>query len=59
MNWGSIQQVIRIVAYAAGGYIFGDAVAQGAEFQAAVGGVVSIGAFVWWIYFERDRTSGK
>lgn len=55
MNWDSIQQVVRIVAYAAGGYIFGDAVAQGAEFQGAVGGLLSVGAFVWWFVWERKR----
>lgn len=59
MSWDSVQQVIRIAAYAIGGYIFGDAVAQGAQFQAAVGGVVSIGAFVWWVAFERNRIAGK
>lgn len=59
MNWDSIQQVIRIGAYAVGGYVFGDAVAQGAQFQAAVGGLMSIGAFAWWVIFERKRLADK
>ncbi|HWM82090.1 MAG TPA: hypothetical protein VNQ56_08505 [Pseudolabrys sp.] len=40
MTWDFIQQVVCIVAYAAGGYHLGDAVAQSAQFQAAVGGVL-------------------
>lgn len=59
MNWDSIQQVIRIVAYAVGGYVLGDAVAQSAQFQAAVGGLISIGAFGWWVLFERKRIADK
>lgn len=55
MTWDSIQQVVRIVAYAAGGYLLGDGVAQSAQFQAAVGGVLSVGAFVWWFMWERNR----
>lgn len=56
MTWDSIQQVVRIVLYALGGWLLGDAVTQGEAFQAAVGGVLSIGAFVWWWFWERNRT---
>jgi hypothetical protein len=55
MNWDSIQQLVRIVAYAVGGYLLGDAVANSEQFQAAVGGLVSVGAFAWWFYWERKR----
>jgi len=55
MNWDSIQQVIRIGLYAVGGYFLGDAVTEGAQFQAAVGGVIAVGSFVWWALWERKR----
>lgn len=55
MKWDSIQQLVRIVAYAGGGYMFGDAVANGAEYQAAVGGALQVGAFAWWYAWERKR----
>jgi hypothetical protein len=41
--------------YAIGGYLLGDAVANSQQFQAAVGGLVSVGAFAWWFYWERKR----
>lgn len=55
MNWDSIQQVLRIVLYAVGGYFLGDAVTEGEAFQAAVGGVLAVGAFVWWLAWQRQR----
>lgn len=55
MTWDSIQQVLRIVLYALGGYFFGDAITQGAMFQAAVGGFLSVGAFVWWAVWNGKR----
>lgn len=55
MNWDTIQQLIRILAYAGGSYFFGDSVANGEMFTAAVSGAVSVGAFVWWWVWERKR----
>lgn len=55
MNWDTVQQLIRIVGYALGGYVFGDSVASGELFQAALGGLVAVGAFVWWLVWERNR----
>lgn len=55
MNWETIQQLIRILAYAAGSYFLGDGAANGAEFQAAVGGLISVSAFVWWVIQERKK----
>lgn len=55
MNWDTIQQLIRIGGYAAGGAIFGQAVADGAQFQQALGGVISIGSFAWWWFWDRKR----
>lgn len=55
MQFSTIEQLIRIVAYAAGSYVLGTAVADGEMFQAAIGGLVSVSAFVWWLIFERMR----
>lgn len=55
MNWDTIQQVLRIVLYAGGGLVFGDAVKDGELFQQAVGGIMSVGAFAWWFIWERKR----
>lgn len=57
MNWDSIQQVLRIVLYSGGGYVFGDAVANGEMYQQAVGGVLALGAFLWWFIWERKRVA--
>ncbi len=37
------------------GYLLGDAVANSEQFQAAVDGLVSVGAFAWWFYWEQKR----
>lgn len=55
MTWDQIQQIVRIVLYAVGGYVFGDAVVEGDTFQQAVGGVLSVGAFAWWYIWDRKR----
>lgn len=53
MTWDNVQQLIRITAYMAGSYALGDAVAAEAEYQAAVGGLVNIAAFAWWLARQR------
>lgn len=55
MNWESIQQLLRIVLYAVGGYFFGEGITQGEAFTQAVGGVLAVGSFVWWMVWERNR----
>ena len=55
MSWDAIQQIIRIIAYAAGGYFLGDAVTSGEMFQAAVAGLLSVGAFVWWLVYQQNK----
>lgn len=50
---GNYEQLIRIALYTVGGYVFGDAVANSADFQAAVGGVISISTFAWWAISNR------
>lgn len=53
MTWDTIQQVLRIVLYAVGGWAFGDTVTSGVDFQNAASGVISIGAFAWWWYWNQ------
>lgn len=55
MKWSTIEQLIRILAYSGGSYFLGDAVANGDMYKAAVGGLISLGAFLWWLVFERNR----
>lgn len=55
MNLDTIQQLIRILAYAVGGYFLGDGVVEGEQFQAAIGGVLSISTFIWWFFWQRNR----
>ena len=57
MTWDKIQQVLRIVIYSAGGYFLGDGVAQGEMFQAAVSGLMAVGAFAWWFFWDRTRAA--
>ena len=55
MKWSTIEQLIRIAAYSGGGVLFGQQIADGQMFQAAIGGLIAVGAFVWWLVFERNR----
>lgn len=55
MNKESIQQLVRIVAYAVGGYFLGDGVIDGDTFQTAVAGAGSIAVFIWWLVWDRGR----
>lgn len=56
MSWDTIQQLIRIAAYAGGSMAFGQAVADGEIFQQAIGGAIAVGAFVWWLVVERKKS---
>lgn len=53
MDWSIIQQLIRIALYNAGALFLGKSVADGDMYQAAIGGVISIVAFGWWLYQQR------
>lgn len=55
MTWDSIQQILRIVLNAGGAALLGNSVAQGELYQAAVGGALSIGAFVWWMVYQSSK----
>jgi hypothetical protein len=54
---GNIEQLIRIGLFTAGGYLLGDGIAQSAEFQGAVGGIMQVGTFVWWMI--RNRAAAR
>lgn len=47
------EQLTRMILSAGGAYFFGDAVANGELYQAAISGVVAIGAWGWWLYRQR------
>ena len=49
----NIQQLVRILLQIAAGTLLGDAVANSAEFQAAISGVLSVGTFAWWYFANR------
>lgn len=49
---GTVEQLVRIGLYAAGGAVLGNGVAESAEFQAGVGAVMTAGSFLWWTYRE-------
>ena len=55
MSWDTLQQLIRIAAYAGGAFLFGQNVVDGELFQQALGGVIAVGAFVWWAFAERSK----
>lgn len=55
MSWDSVQQVVRIILYALGGYFFGEGVTDSSWFQQAVGGVLAVGSFAWWMIWDRSR----
>ena len=59
MSSDVITQLIRIVGYSAGSYFFGDAVAKGDMFQAALGGACAVVAFVWWAIQQRMKSVAK
>jgi hypothetical protein len=56
MTWDTVQQLIRIVLYTLGAFFLGQGVADGQLFQGLIGGVINVGAFAWWFFWERTRT---
>lgn len=55
MNVDTVQQLIRIVLYSVGAFVLGNGVADGELFQAALGSIGPIIAFIWWLVWERKR----
>lgn len=52
MTWDTVQQLLRIVLYTLGAFLFGDATASGELYQGLIGGVISAGAFLWWWFWN-------
>ena len=46
----SVEQLIRIGLFTAGGFFLGDGVANSEMYQAAVSGLIQVGTFAWWMY---------
>ena len=57
--WDQIQQLIRIVAQLIAGYLIGTGVFDEGIAEEFVGGIISIAAVVWWVVWERRRTSAS
>lgn len=55
MDWNAIQQVLRILMYSGGSFYFGQEFADGEMYQAAIGGVIAVGAFLWWLYWNSKQ----
>jgi hypothetical protein len=55
MNGDTIQQIIRIAMQAGGGIWLGTEIVNGDLYQAAIAGAIQVGAFVWWLVWERNR----
>lgn len=50
---GSLEQLIRIALYTAGGILLGKGVTDSAEFQTGVGALIQLGTVGWWYYQNR------
>jgi membrane protein DedA with SNARE-associated domain len=55
MDWNTLAQLVRIAIYTVGSFFLGQAVADGELFQAAIAGIINVGAFAWWVVFEKNR----
>lgn len=52
MNFDTVQQFLRIVLFAIGGWFLGDGIVESSAFESAVGGFISIVALGWWMYWD-------
>ncbi|MFV0512490.1 MAG: hypothetical protein ACK5MY_02470 [Jhaorihella sp.] len=57
MQLGTIEQLVRIVAYMVGSYLLGEGVADSEIYQTAIGGIVNVVSFLWWLVRERQTKS--
>lgn len=55
MTWESIQQVLRIILNAIGAYLVGKGVVTEEMSVTLMGGVLSIGSVLWWMFWEKNR----
>lgn len=52
IQFGTVEQLIRILLYMLGGAVLGDGVANSEEFQTGIGAVMTALSFLWWAYRE-------
>ena len=50
-------QLVRIAMNALGSFLFGDAVANGDQWQGLIGAVTALIAYVWWAIAEYKKRS--
>lgn len=55
MNWDSVQQVLRILMNAGGAYLVGKGVITEEMSTTLVGGLLSVGSVLWWIFWQSKR----
>lgn len=49
-------QLVRIALNALGSFLFGDAVANGDQWQGLIGAVTALIAYVWWAVSEYKKS---
>jgi hypothetical protein len=55
MTWETVSQLVRIAVYTVASFFLGSAVADGSMFQAALAGLLNVGAFMWWVAVEKNK----
>ena len=55
MKIDTIQQFIRIVLFAIGGWLLGEGVTESSAFESAVGGAISVVTFAWWYWWDSGK----
>lgn len=51
-----VQQALRIAGQFISGYLVANGLATASHEQAIIGGVVAIGLWGWWLYWNRKRS---
>jgi hypothetical protein len=57
MTWDSVQQVLRIILNAGGAYLVGKGVVTEEMSVTLVGGLLSVGSVMWWIFWDKNRAA--
>lgn len=59
MNWDTVQQLIRILAQFAGGYLVSSGLLTEGLLEELTGGLLSLAAVAWWVFWEKSREDPK
>jgi hypothetical protein len=57
MTWDTVQQVLRIVLNALGGILIGKGYLSEEMSVTLVGGILSIGSVLWWMFWDKNRAA--